>query len=95
MNKYKNYIIGLFCLILFGALLLFYNKDVYSHKINTGTIKAKVIVPARTELRGNKVYVIPKTFVFMVKKDTITEKFEVNEEIYYSYRVGEEFSIRK
>ena len=92
-NKFK--ITLAFLVLLFAAYFYFDKTGAYDHKISGGIIKAKVILPARTEMRGKILQTIPTKYVFMVQNDTITEKFEVNEEIYNSYREGEEFSVRK
>ncbi len=91
MNKYKYHIVGLFCIILFASLLYFCNQGAYSHKIKSGTIKAKVTLPARTEMRGKIVHVVPETFIFMVQKDSITEKFEIDKKTYEAAKVGDFF----
>ncbi len=93
INKYNYYIIGLFCMFLFVVLLFFSNAGNYTRKIQSGTIKAKITLPSRTEMRGEIVHIVCETYIFMVQKDSITEKFEVSKEKYETLQVGDVFEL--
>ncbi len=74
-----------------GAYSFFGNQGAYSHKIHSGTITAKVALPETFVTIGKTLRTTPETFILMVQKDTITEKFEVNKEKYEALHVGDAF----
>lgn len=93
-NNKSKIILG-FCSALFCAFIYYKSKGTFDHKIHNGKITAKMILESRTSMRGKMVYFTPETYIFMVQKDTITEKFEVNKVQYNSLKVGDNFTETK
>ncbi len=91
-NK-KSQVILAFIGILIFSLFYFNVFEKYNHKIYNGIIKAKVILPARVS--GSGKYAYSETFIFMVEKDSITEKFETDKKTYEAAKVGDFFEAKE
>ncbi len=91
LENNKTKIIIVFLVIIISAYLYFQNQGAFDHKIQNGKIEAKIVLPSRTEMRNKTIHVVPETYIFMVKNDTITEKFEVSKTEYEAQKVGDNF----
>jgi hypothetical protein len=73
MNKIKYIIIAVFFVTLAGAYVYFDRKGAYDHKINTGKISAKVILPATSQMRGKVMYTTQR-YIFLWFKKIASQK---------------------